>query len=298
MKPKVLVILGPTATGKSGMAVSLARKFSGEIISADSRQVYSRLNLGTGKITKGEMRGVPHYLLDAVDPKKQFSVADYKILANKALKKILTKGKLPIIVGGTGFYIDSLIFNTNLPEVPPNKSLRKRLEKKTAQELFMILKKKDPRRAKTIDQKNKVRLIRALEIVSALGHVPKVIKEPPFQALFIGLNLPDKILRNKIHKRLSQRIKKGMITEVRKLHNSGVSWQRLENLGLEYKWVALYLQNKITKGEMLTKLESAIWQYSRRQMTWFRKNKKIEWFDAGKKNFKRDIVKSLTKFLI
>ncbi|MEK7612980.1 MAG: tRNA (adenosine(37)-N6)-dimethylallyltransferase MiaA, partial [Patescibacteria group bacterium] len=166
---KVLVIVGPTASGKSGLAVRLAKKFKGEIISVDSRQVYKGLDIGTGKITKKEMKGVPHYLLDVANPKKQFSVSQYKKFADKIVRYIVLENRLPIIVGGTGFYIDTLAGKFSLPDVPPNKLLRRKLEKFDTEELFKMLKKKDPARAKTIDRHNKVRLIRALEIVNALG---------------------------------------------------------------------------------------------------------------------------------
>jgi len=299
MKPKVIVIVGPTASGKSSLSVRLAKKIKGEIISADSRQVYKGLNLGTGKITTKEMDGVPHYLLSVANPKRQFSVAEYKNLANVALRDIVTRKKYPIIVGGTGFYIDTLLGDITLPLVPPNLKLRKRLDKMGAQELFLLLKKLDPRRAKTIDNKNKVRLIRAIEIAKKLGRVPKQINKPKdFDVLYIGLCLPDTTLRRYIHQRLLKRVKDGMITEVKTLHKNGLSWKRMEELGLEYKFLALYLQNKVPKKEMLKDLETAIWQYSRRQMTWFKRNKEIRWFDPSKNSFYGKVETTVKKFLI
>ena len=172
VQQKVLVILGPTAIGKSALAVKLAKRFDGEVISADSRQVYKGLDIGTGKITKKEMGGIPHHLLDVADPKKQFSVSDFVREANHALAMIYHSGRVPIIVGGTGFYIDALTGDVSLPEVPPDKLLRAKLNKLSNEELFEILKKKDPERAETIDRHNKVRLVRALEIIEALGKVP------------------------------------------------------------------------------------------------------------------------------
>src|SRR3989344_4893017 len=169
---KILVIVGPTASGKSSLAVRLANKFNGEIISADSRQVYRGLNIGTGKITGQEMRGIAHYLLDVANPRSQFSAAQYKVLADKFIRYIVQKDKLPIVVGGTGFYIDALTGTALFPDVPPNKLLRSKLNKFNKEKLFFMLKKKDPRRASTIDRDNKVRLIRALEIVVAIGNVP------------------------------------------------------------------------------------------------------------------------------
>ena len=167
--PKIIAIVGPTASGKSDLAVKIARKYNGEIISADSRQVYRGLNIGTGKITKHEMLGVPHHLLDVADPKKRFTVADFKTLADKAIADISSRGKLPIICGGTGLYIDILTSGFVLPDVPPNPTLRKKLGQKTAAQLFVILKKLDPKRAENIDQTNSVRLIRAIEIAKVFG---------------------------------------------------------------------------------------------------------------------------------
>ena len=172
MKTKLLIILGPTASGKSDLAVQLAKKYNGEIISADSRQVYKGLNIGTGKITKKEMSGIKHHLLDVTDPKKVFTVSQFKTLVEIAIADISSRGKLPIICGGTGFYIQAVVDNIILPEVPPNKKLREKLNKKTTTELFEILKKLDNERAKNIDAKNPRRLIRAIEIAEKLGKVP------------------------------------------------------------------------------------------------------------------------------
>ena len=163
-KQKIIVILGPTASGKSGLAVKLAKKIDGEIISADSRQVYKGMDIGTGKIIKKEMFGIPHYLLDIKNPKKQFTVMEFKKLAEKKIAEILKKKKIPIICGGTGFYINSVVDDIDFPEIKPDKKLRKELEKKPTEELFKILKKLNPTRAKNIDSKNKRRLIRAIEI--------------------------------------------------------------------------------------------------------------------------------------
>lgn len=284
-KPHILIILGPTATGKSALAVSLAKKFNGEIISADSRQVYKGMDLGTGKITRKEMSRIKHYLLDVVKPNTRFSVSKYKQLAEKAIEKILSKNKLPIICGGTGFYIDSIVKNISLPEVPPNTKLRKQLEKKTTEELFKILKKLSPSRAKSIDKHNKVRLVRAIEIAKTLGNVPKIIEKPnKYNFALIGLDLPDNKLKKNINIRLFSRIKKGMVNEVKKLQKNGVSWKRLESFGLEYRQIALYLQNKISKDQILKGIENETWQYVKRQRTWFKRNKDIKWFEPTQKN--------------
>jgi tRNA dimethylallyltransferase len=293
--PKVLVILGRTATGKSDLAVRLAKKFNGEVVSSDSRQVYKGLNIGTGKITKKEMRGVPHYSLDVASPKRRFSVSQYKKLADKAIRAILQKNKLPIIVGGTGFYIQAVVDNVALPEVKPDHALRKKLEKKLAGELLKILKKRDPEKAREIDTKNPRRLIRAIEIAEALGKVPKILKSSQkYEVLQIGLETSNKKLKQKIKKRLRERIKKGMIAEAKRLHKQGLSFKRMRELGLEYKYLADFLEKKLSKEEMMVKLERAIWKCAKRQKTWFKKDKRIKW---TKSTEQRKIKKELEKFL-
>ena len=284
MKPKIIVILGATSTGKSDLAVKIAKKWSGEIISADSRQVYTGLDLGTGKITKKEMQGVPHYLLDVANPKSKFTVTEFKKLADKKIEEILNKNKLPILAGGTGFYIDAVVNNTIFPEVPPNKKLREVLEKQTAEKLFKTLLKLDKKRAEDIleknEQNNKVRLIRAIEIAKHLGKVPHLEARPPnYDFIKIGLKLDDKKLKEKIKNRLINRIKKGMLREVQNLHKRGLSWKRMRELGLEYRYMALYLENKITKPEMLEQLTNKINHYAKRQTTWFKRDTDIVWFN-------------------
>ncbi len=304
---KVIIILGQTSTGKSDFAVQIAQKIDGEIISADSRQVYKGMNLGTGKITKKEMSGIPHHLLDIVNPKKVFSVNDYKKLANKKIKDILARGKIPIICGGTGFYIDAVVNKTILPEVEPNLELRKNLSKKSKEQLFEMLKKLDPARAKTIDKNNPIRLIRAIEIAKALGSVPLLrqgLKSShnsdlllDYDIIKIGLTLPNEILKKKIYTRLIARIKKGMLREIKNLHKSGVSWKRMEALGLEYRYGALYLQGKLTKKEMIQKINTETWHYAKRQMTWFKRDKDIVWLDIRKINQKSIALKDVKNFL-
>jgi tRNA dimethylallyltransferase len=282
MKPKIVVILGPTSSGKSDLAVKLAKKFNGEVISADSRQVYKGLDIGSGKITKKEMSGIPHYLLDVVSPKKVFSVSDYKKLTEKKIEEILSRGKLPIICGGTGFYIQSIVDGIILPEVPEDKVLRKKLEKLDLIWLQNILKKLDEERFKEIDINNKIRLIRAIEIATALGKIPKIKSEPKYKCLQIGISWPKEKLDERIEKRLLARIKKGLIKEVSDLHKNSLSWKRLEMLGLEYRYVSLFLQKKISRDEMITELKNKIIQYAKRQMTWFKKDKRIMWIDYKK----------------
>ncbi len=297
---KLIIILGPTATGKSDLAVVLARKLGGEIISADSRQVYLGMNLGTGKITKKETRGVRHYLLDIADPKRHvFNVIKFKAAAEKAISKITAAGKIPIIAGGTGFWIDAVALNQSFPDVPPNKALRAKLDKLHAAKLFAMLQKLQPKRAAQIDRHNKRRIIRAIEIANAAARTrPLDTAEPKYETIFIGLDLPDNILREKIEKRLDSRLKRGMLEEVKKLHTNGTSWKKLESFGLEYKFCALYLQDKIIKHQMRELLLYAIWHYAKRQRTWFKRNKQIIWLDASKKTTAHKAVALSKKFII
>lgn len=276
-RPKLIVICGPTATGKSDYAVRLSKELaakgiSSEIISADSRQVYKGLDIGSGKITVREMDGIPHHLLDVASPKRTFSVAQYKKLADKAIASIVKKNSVPIIVGGTGFYIDAVVFDQQLPEVPPNKELRKELQKLSLDQLRQQLQTLDIDRYQSIDIHNRVRMIRAIEIAAVLGKVPDtVIRSSKFAVEWIYLDFPDEVLKQRIRDRLVARMQQGMVQEVDRLHTGGVSWKRLEALGLEYRFVALHLQDKLSKDEMLVQLEAAIWQYAKRQRTWFKK---------------------------
>lgn len=277
MKPKLIAVVGQTATGKSALAVELALRYGGEVISADSRQVYRGLDIGTGKITKEEMRAILHHLLDVADPSKRFSVAEFKQQAEQAIEDIFSRDKLPILCGGTGFYIESIVDGVVLPDVPENKQLRAELSSLSAAELAERLKRLDPNRFETIDQRNKIRLIRAIEVAEHLGNVPKPKSNPQYEVLQIGLEFRDEELKKRIHKRLVDRIGKGMIEEAKKLHENGLSYERMNELGLEYRYLAEYLQDIISKEELIKILNTKIWQYARRQKTWFKRDERIHW---------------------
>lgn len=295
---KIIVIAGPTASGKSALAVMFAKKFNGEIISADSRQVYRGLNIGAGKITKKEMRGIPHYLLDVAAPQKRFTVIQYRRQALIAIKKIRAKNKIPILCGGSGFYIQAVIDGLTIPAVKPDPELRRRLEKLTTAELFQKLKKLDRRRAKNIDSRNRRRLIRALEIIIKTGQpVPVLKREPIFNSLFIGIKKPEAELKKLIKKRLLKRLKAGLIKEVKRLNKNGLSWRRLEEFGLEYRWLAYYLQKKINYEEMIKTLKKEIGQYAKRQMTWFKKDQRVIWINPTRQKEKQKILKIIKRFL-
>ncbi len=286
-KPKLIVILGPTASGKSDLAVAIARAipslhyplFSGaEIISADSRQVYKGLDIGSGKITEREMRGVPHHLLDVASPKRTFTVTRYQTLAKKSIRAILRRHHLPILCGGTGLYIDSVVHDYILPAVPPQPALRKKLERQPTDNLFAELERLDPTRARAIDRHNRRRLVRALEIVlTTRSPIPPIEHSSPYDLLLIGIARPQEQLQSLIETRLNKRIKLGMISEVERLHANGVSWQRLDDFGLEYRWVSRHLRGLISKNEMIEHLSADIIRYAKRQMTWFKRDKSIHW---------------------
>lgn len=278
MKPKLVVILGPTSAGKSSLTIKLARKFHGEIISADSRQVYKGMDIGTGKVTKQEQKLAPHHLLDVASPKKQFTVAEYKPLVTQAIQKIQAKNKLSFLVGGTPFYIYSVIDDLQIPGVKPNLKLRRLYERRSPAELFKILKKLDPRRAKNIDRHNPRRLIRAIEIVKATGApVPSLQKKQSDVFLILGIKKDLPQLYKLIDKRLEKRLKQGLVAEVKKLLKQKVSHKRLQEMGLEYRFVSLYLQKKLTYNQTVEQLKSAIHKFAKRQMTWFKRDKRIKW---------------------
>jgi len=318
---KIIVILGPTSSGKSDIAIKLAKKFDGEIISADSRQVYREMDIGTGKVEgrfvgsrtsnwKSNSQNIRHHMINIISPRTAFNVAKFKKQSEKIIANILHRGKLPIICGGTGFWIQAIVDDIDFPEVKPNWQLRKKLEEYSTKRLFVMLKKLDSQRAKNIDAKNKVRIIRAIEIAEVLGSVPEINnskfvirnsdkKYPSYQLLItnynilqIGLKLSKDKLHKNIEKRVMSRFKQGMTKEVAKLHRQGLSWKKIQSFGLAYFWIPLYLQKKMTKNELVEKVIQAEKNYAKRQMTWFKRDKRISWI----KNYK-DAERRFKKFL-
>lgn len=297
IKNKVIVVVGPTASGKSELAVKIAKEVGGEIISADSRQIYRDLNIGSGKVEGAWKNGIfvykniPHYLIDEVSPRVQYTVAKFQKKARAAIADILKRGKVPIICGGTGHWADAVVFGQALPEVKPDAKLRAKLSKLTTPNLFKLLQSLDPGRAAEIDAQNPRRLVRALEIVMSSGKpVPKTDQNPEvygnFDVEWVGLNPGMEVLEKKIKKRLQGWFKSGLLDEVKELRNpkkgQGLSWKRIESFGLEYKTCALYLQGQITKEEIEVLSYNSIRQYAKRQMTWFKRNKNIRWYADAK----------------
>ncbi len=279
--PHIIVVAGPTASGKSDFAVHLALQLSKEqsqdceIISADSRQIYKGLDIGTGKITEEEMKGVKHHMIDIVNLQDEFSVARYQELARPILLDILARGKTPIICGGTGQYIDALIYSNTFPKSKPDHILREQLEKKTTPELYEELFAKDSRRAEMIDMHNRVRLIRALEIVHSLGAVPIQSAPSLVYTTTIYLMSPTReLLRERVRARLEKRLASGMTEEVKNVLEKGYKGEALKRFGLEYFVIGKYIEEVITKEHMKEELLNKIMQYAKRQETWNKKYQK------------------------
>ncbi|TXH08240.1 MAG: tRNA (adenosine(37)-N6)-dimethylallyltransferase MiaA [Candidatus Moraniibacteriota bacterium] len=276
-KPPIIVITGPTASGKSTLAIELARSIGAEIVSADSRQVYRGMDLGTGKVTKEEQRLARHHLIDIANPKVEYNVSHFLTDAMKAILDIESRGKRVIICGGTAFWIEALMLGLPLPKVVPDPAFREKWGQKDVGELYGYLKRLDPERAKTIDRKNKVRLLRAIEITRTLGKVPKIDRTtlPDLSRyIVIGINPPVDELNRKIRERFMDRMKAGMLEEAVRLNRAGLSYERLESFGLEYRALAEYLQKKITDTELYTELPQAIIHYAKRQRSSLRRLEK------------------------
>ncbi|MDD4412379.1 MAG: tRNA (adenosine(37)-N6)-dimethylallyltransferase MiaA [Patescibacteria group bacterium] len=290
-KTKIVVILGPTSSGKTGVAIELARIFNGEVISADSRQVYKGMDIGTGKDLKDyeatdNEPEVKYHLIDVANPEDQYDLALYQKAAKQAIADIVSRGKLPIIAGGSGLYLQAIVDGYSLSEIKPDFSLREDLETKDLTALQAILKEKNLaffEKINNSDLNNKRRLIRYIEVFSLSNNKLQEKVSPNYQTLLIGLPWEREILNQRIRTRLLARLNEGMVAEIEGLNDNGVSWQRLEKFGLEYKWVSRYLQNKIGYEEMVEKLYNDICRFAKRQMTWFRRwekqGAKIHWIN-------------------
>lgn len=282
----LIVILGPTASGKSKLGVTLAKKFKGVVISADSRQVYRGLDIGTAKITKPEMHGVKHFLLDVASPKSQYSVARYVKDVQRVLRTIPESTPV-FLVGGTPFYIKAITTPLAFSPIPPNPALRRRLAKMTTTRLIARLQAIALDRAKTVDPANRRRLIRAIEIASFRPPPPAkrgAGAVPAFQnsrILKLGIGINRKTLYRRIDQRVDLQLNK-IIAEVKKLHHSGLTWKRLESFGLEYRFTSQYLQGRTTKPEAAERIKFGSHDFARRQLTWWRNDPEIHWVFALK----------------
>ena len=284
---KLAVLLGTNASGKSDLGIRLASHFGGEIISADSRQVYRGLDLGSGKITPEQARIVPHHLIDVAEVTEYYSLAEYQKAAYHAIDSIAAAGKMPLLVGGTGLYVSALVEGYELADVPPNEPLRAELESLSLAELVARLTQADPEAARRIDQKNSRRLIRALEI-AATGRTYAAMRQsfPRYDCLQLGLSWPKEVLETRIEKRLQDRLAGGMIEEVAGLRRRGVSDLRLEKLGLEYRYITRYLRGDLgSLADLKLQLGIAIRQLAKDQLTWFKRDRRIIWLDTTKDYF-------------
>ena len=285
-KPKVIVICGPTASGKTALSIELAKKINGEIVSSDSMQIYKYMDIGTAKPTQEEMQGIQHYLLDFVEPNQRYSVAEFKKDAENAIEQILAKGKVPIIVGGTGLYVDSLIYGIEYQDIKLDENYRAELEKKVEKEgletLYIEAQKIDPQAVEKISENDKKRILRILEIYHATGknkteqEIESRKKEVKYDYKVFAINMDREKLYERINKRVDIMIEQGLIEEVKNLLKKYNEFPTAMQ-GLGYKEVVEYLENKISKEEMIEKIKRETRRYAKRQLTWFRKNKQTIW---------------------
>ncbi len=296
-KKKVIVICGPTASGKTALSIELAKKINGEIVSCDSMQIYKDMNIGTAKPTQEEMQGVKHYLIDFVSPNERYSVADYKKDAKKAIKQIIMKGKTPIVVGGTGLYIDSLIYEIEYQDIQFDENYRKKLEKQVEEKglgyLYEKAKEIDPQAIEKISPNDKKRILRILEIYKATGknktqqEIESRRKEVEYDYHIYAIDWDREELYDRINKRVDIMIKQGLIEEVKGILGKYKEFPTAMQ-GLGYKEVVEYLEGRATKEEMIEKIKMETRRYAKRQLTWFRKNKQTIWI-KGKDNLQNNI---------
>ncbi len=297
-KQKVVVICGPTASGKTALSIELAKKINGEIVSCDSMQIYKDMNIGTAKPTKEEMQGIKHYLIDFVSPNERYSVAEYKKDAKKAIKQILQKGKIPIIVGGTGLYLDSLIYEIDYQDIEFDEYYRRKLDERVIKEglesLYEEAKKIDPEAVKKISKNDKKRILRILEIYHSTGknktdqEKESRKNEIEYDYKVYALNWDREKLYERINKRVDIMVKKGLVEEVKDIYRKYDKFPTSMQ-GLGYKEVVEYLENKISKEGMIEKIKQETRRYAKRQLTWFKKNKETIWLngqDATQNNIK------------
>ncbi len=283
--PRLVVILGPTASGKSVLGIALALRCNGEIVSADSRQVYRGMDIGTAKVTPAERALVPHHLLDIADPRHPYSVAQFQHAAILALNDILLRGRVPFLVGGSPHYIQAVVDNLAMPQVPPQPELRAALERRSLADLLEQLAELDPLSAATIDRNNPRRVQRALEVSLVTGRPfseQRVAGQPLYDALLLGISWPRTELYTRIDARIDERMQQGLVQEVMHLLDQGLTHERLDALGLEYRFVSRLLRGEFTdEAEMVQRLKYATHDFVRRQLTWFRKDARIQWIEGG-----------------
>lgn len=294
----LIVILGPTASGKTSLAARLASELDSEIISADSRQVFKGMDIGTGKDLAEffiDGKHIPHHLIDIIDPTDEFSVYDFQKLFYKVFEDLISKEIVPVLVGGTGLYIDSVLRGYSMQKVPHNEELRAELDGADLDSIVTRLKTLRPELHNTTDLFEKERAIRALEIaIFEIDNPVQKENRPEIVPLVFGTRWDRSLLRDRITKRLKDRLDSGMIEEVERLHREGISWDKLDYFGLEYRYLGKYLQGELSRNDMFQKLNSAIHQFAKRQETWFRRMERhginINWIDNADYHHMKEIV--------
>ncbi|MCR5427939.1 MAG: tRNA (adenosine(37)-N6)-dimethylallyltransferase MiaA [Lachnospiraceae bacterium] len=282
---KLVIIAGTNASGKSGLGIELALKYGAEIVSADSRQVFRGLNLGSGKVTAEEMRGIPHHLLDVAEPNDFFSLSHYQKLAYAAIDDIFARGGRPFLVGGTGLYVNAVADGYNLNDAEPDPAIRQQVEAMSLEELTELIGEKNPGALERLDLKNKRRLERAAEKALA-GKGNELPSKPRYETLMIGVTWSRDVLYERIRERLDRRLKEGMIAEVENLRANGATDEFLYKLGLEYRYILMYLRGEFGSFDAFyDKLFMEIRHLAKEQMTWFRKRTDIHWIDMQKDPF-------------
>ena len=292
--PKLVVVAGPTTSGKSSLGLTLAQTFHGEIVSADSRQVYRGLDLGAAKVTPTERALVPHHLLDVVDPRETYTVARFQQEASAAIDAILARQRQPLLVGGSPHYIQAVVDHLDIPAIEPQPELRAQLEARPLAELLAELEQLDPRCAATIDRQNPRRVIRALEVCLMTGQPfseQRRVADPLYNCLLLAIGWPRQELYARIDARVDERMEQGMVAEVRALLAEGLSHERLEAFGLEYRFISRLLRGDFPgEAEMVERLKFAIHDFTRRQLTWFRKDQRLTWIDGHQLDTAIEIV--------
>jgi tRNA dimethylallyltransferase len=292
---KLVVVEGPTASGKSSLGITLAQTFSGEIVSADSRQVYRGLDIGAAKVTPEERALVPHHLLDVADPRETYTVARFQQEAIAAIDAILARGHQPFLVGGSPHYIQAVVDHLDIPPIAPQPELRARLEARPLADLLAELERLDPQCAATIDRRNPRRVIRALEVCLVTGQpfsAQRRVAAPLYNCLLLAIDWPRPELYARIDRRVDERMEQGMVEEVRGLLAQGISHERLESFGLEYRFISRFLRGECaSETEMVQHLKFAIHDFTRRQLTWFRKDRRVTWIDGHHLDTAADLVK-------
>lgn len=292
---KLVVIAGTNASGKSGLGIELARKYDGEIVSADSRQVFTGLDLGSGKVTKEEMQGVRHHLLDVAMPNEFYSVSHFQQQAYAAIDDITSRGIKAFLVGGTGLYVNAVVDGYSLNDAKPDFELRRKVEEKSLEELLDILRENNPEALETIDNKNKRRIERAVEKVLT-GDTSKRESVKRYETLVLGVTWPREMLYERIRERLDRRVLEGMIEEVERLRSEGATDDFLYRLGLEYRYILMYLRGEFADYDAFyNKLFMEIRHLAKEQMTWFRKRSDMKWIDMTKDPF-NEAVKYIDAF--